>query len=44
MAGPTTNMGADAVLTNGRIMRVDECIDPNSLARLVAALEGDRRC
>jgi len=34
----------EVVLTNGRIMRVDECIDLNSLARLVAALEGGRSC
>jgi transposase len=34
----------EVVLTNGRIMRVDECIDPDSLARLVAALEGGRSC
>lgn len=34
----------EVVLTNGRIMRVDECIDPNSLARLVTALEGGRSC
>src|SRR5262245_2445518 len=34
----------EVVLTNGRIMRVDECIDPNCLAHLVAALEGGRSC
>jgi transposase len=34
----------EVVLTNGRIMRVDECIDPDGLARLVAALEGGRSC
>ena len=32
----------EVVLTNGRIMRVDECIDPDSLARLITALEGGR--
>ena len=34
----------EVVLVNGRIMRVDECIDPDALARLVAALEGSRSC
>jgi transposase len=34
----------EVVLINGRIMRVDECIDPDALARLVAALEGGRSC
>ena len=34
----------EVVLANGRIMRVDECIDPNNLARLVTALEGGRSC
>ena len=34
----------EVVLTNGRIMRVEECIDPDGLARLVAALEGSRSC
>jgi transposase len=34
----------EVLLANGRIMRVDECIDPDALARLVTALEGGRSC
>src|SRR5262245_33199547 len=34
----------EIVLTNGRIVKVDENIDPEALARLVAALEGGRSC
>ena len=29
-------------LTNGRVIKVDECIDPSALTQLVAALDGDR--
>ena len=32
----------EVVLTNGRIVKVDACIDPNALARLLAAVDGDR--
>ena len=32
----------EVVLTNGRIVKVDECIDPSALARLVAAVDGGR--
>ncbi len=30
----------EIALTNGRVIKVDECIDPAALARLVAALDG----
>jgi transposase len=30
----------EIVLGNGRSLKVDECIDPSALARLVAALDG----
>jgi hypothetical protein len=30
-------------LTNGRIIKVEECIDPAALALLVAALDGGAR-
>ena len=29
----------EIALTNGRVIKVDECIDPSALARLVAALD-----
>jgi hypothetical protein len=32
----------EVALTNGRVVKVDEGIDPAALARLVAALDGDR--
>ena len=32
----------EVALTNGRVVKVDEGIDPDALARLVAALDGDR--
>jgi len=32
----------EVVLTNGRIVKVDACIDPNALARLLAAVDGGR--
>ena len=32
----------EVVLTNGRIVKVDECIDPSALARLLAAVDGGR--
>jgi len=32
--------GVEIELTNGRIMRVEESIDPVKLGRLVAALDG----
>jgi transposase len=33
----------EIALTNGRVIKVDECIDPAALARLVAALDGGAR-
>src|SRR5262249_46878058 len=33
----------EIALTNGRVIKVDECIDPLALARLVAALDGAPR-
>jgi transposase len=33
----------EIVLGNGRSLKVDECIDPSALARLVAALDGGTR-
>lgn len=33
----------EVVLTNGRIVKVDETIDPDALARLLAVLDGSRR-
>ena len=33
----------EVTLTNGRVIKVDECIDPASLALLVAALDGGAR-
>jgi transposase len=33
----------EIALTNGRVIKVDECIDPAALARLVAALDGGTR-
>ena len=33
----------EVVLTNGRIMKVDETIDPDAFARLVAVLDGGRK-
>lgn len=33
----------EIALTNGRVIKVDECIDPAALAQLVAALDGDAR-
>ena len=33
----------EIALTNGRMMKVDECIDPAALALLVAALDGGAR-
>jgi transposase len=33
----------EIALINGRIIKVDECIDPAALARLVAALDGGAR-
>jgi transposase len=33
----------EVVLGNGRSLKVDECIDPSALARLVAALDGGTR-
>ena len=45
MAAPTADLRPDAievVLANGRIVRVDERIEPGRLARLVAALDGVR--
>ncbi len=33
---------AEVVLTNGRIIKVDETIDPDAFARLVAVLDGVR--
>jgi transposase len=33
----------EIALTNGRVMKVDECIDPAALALLVAALDGGAR-
>ena len=32
----------EIALTNGRVIKVDECIDPAALAHLVAALDGGR--
>ena len=32
----------EIALTNGRVIKVDECIDPAALTQLVAALDGDR--
>jgi hypothetical protein len=32
----------EVVLTNGRVVRVDETIDPNAFAQLVAVLDGAR--
>jgi hypothetical protein len=32
----------EVVLTNGQIVKVDECVDPNALARLLAAVDGGR--
>ncbi len=32
----------EITLTNGRVIKVDECIDPAALAHLVAALDGGR--
>lgn len=32
----------EIALTNGRVIKVDECIDPAALAQLVAALDGSR--
>ena len=32
----------EVVLTNGRIMKVDESIDPDALARLLAVVDGGR--
>jgi hypothetical protein len=34
----------EVLLTNGRIVKVDEYIDPDNLARLLAVLEGDHSC
>jgi len=34
----------EVALTNGRIVKVDEYIDPDALARLLAVLEGGRSC
>ena len=33
----------EIALTNGRVVKVDECIDPAALALLVAALDGGSR-
>ena len=33
----------EIALTNGRVIKVDECIDPAALVRLVAALDGGTR-
>ena len=33
----------EIALTNGRVIKVDECIDPAALAQLVAALDGGAR-
>ena len=33
----------EIALTNGRVIKVDECIDPSALALLVAALDGGAR-
>ena len=33
----------EVALTNGRVIKVDECIDPAALTRLVAALDGGTR-
>ena len=33
----------EIALTNGRVIKVDECIDPAALAQLVAALDGGGR-
>jgi transposase len=33
----------EVTLTNGRLVKVDECIDPEVLALLVAALDGSAR-
>jgi transposase len=32
----------EIALTNGRVIKVDECIDPAALAQLIAALDGGR--
>lgn len=32
----------EVVLTNGRIVKIDETIDPDALARLLAVIDGDR--
>jgi hypothetical protein len=34
----------EVVLTNGRIVKVDETIDPEALAGLLAVLDGGRSC
>jgi transposase len=34
----------EVVLTNGRIVKVDETIDPDALAGLLAVLDGGRSC
>lgn len=33
----------EIALTNGRVIKVDECIDPAALAQLVAAIDGGAR-
>lgn len=40
MAQPQRRAGVEIALANGRIMRVEESIDPVKLGRLVAALDG----
>jgi hypothetical protein len=32
----------EVVLANGRIVKIDGCIDPNALTRLLAAVDGGR--
>ena len=34
----------EIALTNGRVIKVDECIDPDALAGLLAVLDGGRSC
>jgi hypothetical protein len=44
-AAPASRRRSGAVeirLANGRVIKVDEGIEPNALARLLAVLDGDR--
>ncbi|MFM8516982.1 MAG: IS66-like element accessory protein TnpA [Nevskiaceae bacterium] len=41
LSGRRRSTSIEIVLTNGRVVKADEGIDPAALARLVAALEGD---